>query len=85
VEYTSSRKKSREKGSLLKNILQMLGLDRDFERSTCVQEEESGCMCIPIGYDSFNVHAWKASESAMLEAERKKSKALMEIRKRHFI
>lgn len=85
MEYTSSRKKSREKGSLVKNILQMLGLSRAFEGSTSVREEESGRMGVPIGYDSFNIHAWKASESAMLEAERKKAKALMETQKRHFI
>lgn len=78
---TFRRRGSPREGSVVKNVLRVLKSDRAFEYCSSVQEG-SRPVVVPIIYDSFNFHAWKAGESAMLEAERKKAKAIMEIQKR---
>ena len=53
--------------------------------SSRVLEKEFVHTCTPADYNSFNIHAWKATQTALLEAERKKAEALMERQKRPFI
>jgi len=50
-----------------------------------VLEKELVPTCIPADNNSFNVHAWKASETASFEAERRKADALMELQRHRFI
>jgi len=53
--------------------------------SSGLLEKELVPMSIPTDNNSFNVHAWKASETASFEAERQKAKALMEWQRHRFI
>ena len=62
----------RKKNSLARKILRILGINREFVRLSSTQEEESVRVSIPANYNS-----WKATETALLEAERKKAEALM--------
>jgi len=52
-------------------ILRILGMNRGFVRSSSTQTEENVRPNIPENYNS-----WKATEIALLEAERKKAEAL---------
>ena len=66
-----------KKGSLTGKVLRLLGTNRGFGEPPSDQEEIGNI------YVSYNCR--KGIETALLEAERKKAKALMEMRKRHFI
>jgi len=65
---STSRKKA---PSLMTKILRILGMNRGFVRSSSTQTEENVRPNIPENYNS-----WKATEIALLEAERKKAEAL---------
>ena len=56
----------------IRKLLGILTMNRGFVRSTSTQVEENVCVNIPEDYNS-----WKATENALLEAERKKAEALM--------
>lgn len=53
--------------------------------SPIVLEEESTYMCTPVNHNSFNTHTLNENTVALLEAERKKAKALMEWQHRPFL
>ena len=73
--------KPRRKGSLIGRVLRILrGTNRILEEPLSVKEE------IHVGISASNYYSYrKEIETAWLEAERKKAKALMEWQKRRFI
>ena len=74
MEYPLKRRKPRDTGSLKRKMLQLLGMERAHVRSVGVHEEEGILMDVSLDYS----HS-RQIETALLEAERKKAKALMEI------
>ena len=58
--------------SLIRKTLRTLTTNRGFLRSSSTQPRESVRVNIPEDYNR-----WKATETALLEAERKKAEALM--------
>lgn len=76
----------KSKRTLKENKLPISGIVRECEccMSSRALDKEFVQMCIPADYNSFNIHAWKATKTALLEMERKKAKAL-ETRRRSFV
>ena len=75
------RIKPLKKGSLTGKILRLLGPNRGFEEPSNDQEEIT-----PVGIPANNYYInRKEIETALLEAEQKKAKALMEWQRRRFI
>ena len=58
--------------SLIRKTLRILRINRGFVRPSNTQTEEGLSLNIPENYNS-----WKATEIALLEAERKKAEAIM--------
>jgi len=79
VEYNSKKRKTRGAGSLIRKMLQLLGIQRAFVRSLSTSEEEGIRTDVHPYYNSKEIRA------ALFEAERKKAEGLMEWQKRRFI
>ena len=69
------------KGSFARKMLRALGKDSGFEQTFPCQEKKH--LSVSVGYAHYGFH--KELRNAMLEAERKKAKALMELQKRRFV
>jgi hypothetical protein len=63
------------------NLLRLLGMNRGYEEPLSVHEE-IGQMSVP---GSIYYNYGREIEAALLEAERRKAEALMELQKRRFI
>lgn len=74
MENLLKRKKPRDMGSLKRRMLQLLGIDRAYVRSAGVNEENDIHEGVTLDYSPS-----KQLETALLEAERKKAWAIMEI------
>ncbi|UCE43617.1 MAG: hypothetical protein JSV57_04470 [Candidatus Bathyarchaeota archaeon] len=62
-------------GSLARRMLEYLGITRAYVRSIGAQEEVAG-VNLPL-----NCNDWKPVETALLEAEHQKAKAITQIRR----
>lgn len=74
MECHLERRKPRDTGSLKRKMLQLLGIERAFVRSVGVSDEAGIRMDVSLDYS----HS-RQRKTALLEAERRKAKALMEI------
>ncbi len=70
VEYNSKKRKSRGTGSLIRKMLELLGIERAYVRSVGVNEEEGIRMDVHPYYNSKEIRA------ALLEAERRRAEAI---------
>jgi len=70
-------KKPRDTGSLKRRMLELLGLERAYVRSLGVPEEAGIRMDASLDYSRL-----RQIETALLEAERQRAKALMEMQRR---
>ena len=68
-------------GSLARRMLEYLGITRAYVRSIGTQQEED-VIRINLPPDYSN---WKSLETALLEAEHQKAKAITQVRKQQFI
>jgi len=75
VEYPL-RRKSQETKSLARKMLQLLGIKRAYVRSVGDDDEERTRIDVPLDYNYS-----KQNEAALLEAERKKAKGLLEMQR----
>ena len=66
-------------GSLARRILEYLGITRAYVRSIDTQEEVVR-VNLPLDYSD-----WKSVETALLEAEHQKAKAIAQARKQQFV
>ena len=69
-----------KKASLTARVLRLLGMSRSLEEPSTYQEITH----VPIPTDNYYVST-KETETALLEAERRKAEAIMELEKRRFI
>jgi hypothetical protein len=74
------RKETQVTGSLARRMLRRLGITRAYVRSIGTQEEDPVRANLPLDYSS-----WKSIETALLEVERQKAKAITQIRRQQFV
>lgn len=68
-----------------RKLLPISGVSRDCVRCTLSNAwEKEAFTSYSADYNGFNIHARKATKTALLEAERKKDEALMKWQQRHF-
>ncbi len=72
--------KSRKKGSLIGTRLRSLIKSMGFEKSASGQEEG-----VHASISGGDYHNYRRIQAALVEAERKKAEALMELQKRRFV
>jgi len=70
----------RKIGSLTRKILRALGINRDFARSSNAQGEDQS---VHVDISAYYGDNW--AMTALLEAERKKTEALIERQRRNFL
>ena len=80
VKSTLRRKEPQRPGSLARKMLEFLGITRAYVRTIGTQEEEMIRVNLPLDYSD-----WKPIESALLEAEHQKAKAITQVRRQQFI
>ena len=74
------REEPQTAGSLVRRMLEWLGIKRACVRTIGTQEEELVRVNLPLDYSD-----WKTIEAARLGAEHQKAKALMQTRRQQFI
>jgi len=75
---------SQKKFSMIRKILRLFELNGAYRQSSIVDDEKYQ-MTDPVYSKRFNVYMLKATNFALLEAERKKAEAFMERQKQSFI
>ncbi len=79
VKSTLKRKEPQGTESLARRMLEFLGITRAYVRSIGTQEEMIR-VNLPPHYSD-----WKPIETALLEAEHQRAKAIIQIRRQQFI
>jgi hypothetical protein len=79
MKSTLKRKEPQGTVSLARRMLELLGITRAYVRSIGTQEEMIR-VNLPLNYSD-----WKPIETALLEAEHQKAKAITQIRRQQFI
>jgi len=80
VKRSLKRKEPQRPGSLARKMLELLGITRAYVRSIGTQEEGVVRANLPLDYSD-----WKPIETALLEAELQKAKAITQIRRHQIL
>jgi len=80
VKSTLRKKEPQGAGSLARRMLEFLGVTRAYVGSIGTHEEDVVQANLPLDYSN-----WKPVETALLEAEQQKAKAIMQIRRREIL